>query len=966
MKNNLYSLLIGINNYPAPNYLSGCVGDAKKMEEYLTNLKSDKSNIIKPKLLTNKSASKDKIVAAIKKIVSNLKEEDTFLLYFSGHGTREITKGRFKEDHNGTLEAVVCHYEESVTDSYLLADKEIRYLLNLCKVNAHIIGVFDCCHAGDVMRMQVLKDSKKARRMAYKFPPRPYNQFIFHKKVTQKTFQEKWFDQVFPDKNTVTISACQSYESSWEDINGGVFTRNLIKVLKENNSFLNYNDIVKKIEVAIRNTTKEKQTPTISFQGSGKYNQLTSWLQLHGTNLVSGAAFLKYNPVEGWIYSKGKLVGLKKGNTITVRKTKNKNINLKLGKVKLNDASVQVPDSMKLNKRKTYPVIETSNYPKPKIFIEDLESEPSYVATIKQFLKVDKNINWTDQRETADFQINIFNQCIYFSFADDPYRPIHTQVDLLKLNPSKNIKQVLQKLVTEKGKTISKWSYYKSLEKHDGFVEIPIRIEISEHQKEDWIDVTNGIHKFTDINRVGSRNLLASKRFDIKITNLTDELLFITPICLFLAKLEISAEKFFEIGTLNLEGGKSKTFSTQRRIWLDEFQEIYNWREEKAYLKFLVNNNEDLATSLAEITQEGFQDPLTHTDFRDAIISTGDIKGGGGDDEIQEIDKWGVYSVELQLPNTSYSQVTGALRENIQDYKNNDLLRTFIERLYFDIPAASLNNEQINKEHNGNSEERSFGLWLVNTIDHGRRQRRLARLRQKFPKKKLVIAEGDSWFLYPIRVKDTIDYIMEEWPVKSLAWAGDTLENYKKSGELLKAVQEEAKLNKPMYVLISGGGNDIIGPELKFLLKKKVKSPASPSKYLNRKYKTQMNKLQKLYQYFFDTLSEEKFVEKIIVHGYDYIRTDHAKMVNKDGWVNKYMESVGIAKASERKKIIRYLINEFNKSLKDLAKQYPKVTYVDLRKSIDADEWYDEIHPDDRGFRKVADRFLEELNRNSI
>ena len=112
MKNKLYSLLIGINKYPPNNELSGCISDAKAMKTYVSELKKDAFKVQEPVLLTNEEATKNGIASAIRKITKLLKDGDTFLFYYSGHGTREISEGRFKEDHNGWLETIVCHHQK--------------------------------------------------------------------------------------------------------------------------------------------------------------------------------------------------------------------------------------------------------------------------------------------------------------------------------------------------------------------------------------------------------------------------------------------------------------------------------------------------------------------------------------------------------------------------------------------------------------------------------------------------------------------------------------------------------------------------------------------------------------------------------------------------------------------------------------------------------------------------------------
>lgn len=103
------------------------------------------------------------------------------------------------------------------------------------------------------------------------------------------------------------------------------------------------------------------------------------------------------------------------------------------------------------------------------------------------------------------------------------------------------------------------------------------------------------------------------------------------------------------------------------------------------------------------------------------------------------------------------------------------------------------------------------------------------RLKSKtYPKELIIVAEGDSWFDYPLK-KDIIDYLIEKgYGIKKFSKAGDSLENmvygseYKKEGDRvthlgpisLQKTLNAIKKYKPNFVLFSGGGNDIVGSEI--------------------------------------------------------------------------------------------------------------------------------------------------------
>src|SRR4249920_2782174 len=87
----------------------------------------------------------------------------------------------------------------------------------------------------------------------------------------------------------------------------------------------------------------------------------------------------------------------------------------------------------------------------------------------------------------------------------------------------------------------------------------------------------------------------------------------------------------------------------------------------------------------------------------------------------------------------------------------------------------------------------------------------------------LLVAEGDSWFDYPLH--DVLTMLEDEhgFDVESVAHKGDTVEDMAYSGgqfddfaRLLEKVLRQGRV--PDAILLSGGGNDIAGDEFAMLL----------------------------------------------------------------------------------------------------------------------------------------------------
>jgi len=133
-------------------------------------------------------------------------------------------------------------------------------------------------------------------------------------------------------------------------------------------------------------------------------------------------------------------------------------------------------------------------------------------------------------------------------------------------------------------------------------------------------------------------------------------------------------------------------------------------------------------------------------------------------------------------------------------------LNNLIHSVYFGKSSFFLNlshSEEgfigvLNKEAN-NGKMKKFHK----KIRSGFRDRRL------YPQHKVVLIEGDSWFEYPVFLNDITDYLMKypNLAIYSLAHGGDWVSNMISS---LKYEFDYVKIN-PDVVIISGGGNDLVG-----------------------------------------------------------------------------------------------------------------------------------------------------------
>jgi len=264
-----------------------------------------------------------------------------------------------------------------------------------------------------------------------------------------------------------------------------------------------------------------------------------------------------------------------------------------------------------------------------------------------------------------------------------------------------------------------------------------------------------------------------------------------------------------------------------------------------------------------------------------------------------------------------------------------------------------------------------------------------------FPNNKTVLAEGDSWFEYPIFLTDITDNLMkyDNLALYSIASGGDWASNIISSGEY----RDKLVNFKPDIFLISGGGNDLLGDGRlsKFLSDKPIKAKAAfledyrqyvilkmnnkdipmctanycPPVY--REYKDSIstyskninkNKIEKIvngrrylnknfyrflvtfklqYKILFESIRKIDSAHfdsiKIITQGYDNSipsskRKFGIRLFMKNGqWLKKPLELNGILDKKTQESIVMAIIFDFNEMLIELGKEYDNIYHVDIR-----------------------------------
>jgi hypothetical protein len=276
---------------------------------------------------------------------------------------------------------------------------------------------------------------------------------------------------------------------------------------------------------------------------------------------------------------------------------------------------------------------------------------------------------------------------------------------------------------------------------------------------------------------------------------------------------------------------------------------------------------------------------------------------------------------------------------------------------------------------------------LGNANDFARwRRRRLFRARHESGDiSPILIAEGDSWFHFPIFLRDVVIQLSQDHLVWPLGAAGDTLHNLvwgphpKSEPRYVQGLAEWG--GKARAFLFSGGGNDLIGvePDGVNALTKFVKphEPGrSPVWHIDTpEYARRLVAFEAGYRHILADVGARYPNLPIVIHGYDYVlpypfgRRDRRKprWVGRDAYFGGVFKHLGIAEHAVQAAIMREVIDTMNAIQRRLAGgnvaggAFPNTFHVDLRHTLGPHDWADEIHPSNVGYARIADRFRATL-----
>lgn len=245
----------------------------------------------------------------------------------------------------------------------------------------------------------------------------------------------------------------------------------------------------------------------------------------------------------------------------------------------------------------------------------------------------------------------------------------------------------------------------------------------------------------------------------------------------------------------------------------------------------------------------------------------------------------------------------------------------------------------------------------------------------------ILVAEGDSWFDYPMH--DILKLLEDNhgYDVESMAHKGDTIEGMaygeNQLSDFIRSLEKVLRRgDRPKAILLSGGGNDIAGAEFGMMVNHRGSAIAG----LNDKVVSGVidERIRTAYITILSSVRQvctqlAGAIIPVLVHGYDYPVPDGRGFMGGWGplpgpWLEPGYREKGFEDLEQRLTLTMALIDRFNTMLGEVVglPDFAHVHYIDLRNTLSHGTgykkfWANELHPNEDGFARVTEKFAKVL-----
>ncbi|MFN0037259.1 MAG: caspase domain-containing protein, partial [Saprospiraceae bacterium] len=847
-KTTLHALIVGIDAYDPYitvggkacfHPLQGCVRDAKALRDWLV---ADPGFELNGIALYNHQATKANIARHFREHLSKAEPGDSVLFFYSGHGTMESAdKEVWAEETDGTIEGLACYYDRTNSADFILADKELRYLLHsISKPGVHVAALFDCCHSGDNTRAAMGEDVVRKQGEGV-FPQRPWEHFLFAEKHPRASVLGKKTRDFLPEGNYVALAAAESDQSAIETTIGperhGVFAFHLLEMLRQSGGNISYRDLTNQIRNRIR--FKYGQRTKVFASRADLYEE--GFLQKKLPDPSTGLGTVTYNTFTNqYRIDRGILARVMPNVTrIQAQTPDGRSLRGRIGSADLNSADVifEPADLTAFAKPIERMAAEMDRLAgKPlRIYFWNKDLTDAEALSLTTFLFSTENqafvVQESDQAN-ADYILFAWAGMYYLTEKEELFKPVVLPIKIddeaagdAPVSAETKRETPLETLLRYL-KQMAVWHFFKDMN-NPGVDAIPqdfLQIDITDVRERgvqpastitdmrgNRLEVQDGVLTCS-LPPTGQLDPFNRPTYEtdikIRLTNRSTKNLYVA--ALWFSDFGVYASAITNPdSTRAIPPGGSEDFemfgSNTVTLVLDGTTRLFRKPYGSSEMKFLFSTDpfeskmldeESLPTPDLMATRKNFKTPASSDESR-TLPASG----------------WNTRNIEIRTLNPEYEIPDLTDLKNSLDEKLGDPdLAHFLSGIYLQKKAGM----SAGLEQRGEVDILEKGGFFWDSILTGanywsnfRRNRHYAKMARKNPHLPKIVSEGDSWFQHPM-LDDVIDNVGRFYPTYCLAAAGDTIRNYFAKNEIAGAVKKV----RPTVLLLSGGGNDILGESL--------------------------------------------------------------------------------------------------------------------------------------------------------
>jgi hypothetical protein len=230
-----------------------------------------------------------------------------------------------------------------------------------------------------------------------------------------------------------------------------------------------------------------------------------------------------------------------------------------------------------------------------------------------------------------------------------------------------------------------------------------------------------------------------------------------------------------------------------------------------------------------------------------------------------------------------------------------------------------------------------------------------------------ILAEGDSWFDYPVpffggglvpRLEQRLGV-----PILNLAKAGDE-SRYMLGVEQRQLIAQQFRNGAPdgnpwELMLFSGGGNDIVADPLALWLRD-FSAGVPPAQLLNGpRFASALALVRAAYEDLIEIRNLLSPQTHLVFHAYDFVLPDGRGICHLGPWLKPAFDLRGFpGDLVASGQVVREMLQQFAAMLGALATQ-PRVTFINAQGTLAPVKasWHNEMHPSKGGFNQIANIF---------